>query len=153
MIPFQARDHVGALFVKGRTAKDWQEIDLSSGIVIRRVLEEADARGQPPLMVQFGSCEGGPVVAYTPKAETLVQFLRTMSKLGWEWSLKYEVTQGSVVTNFCWQERIGRETGRSLRVLSETDPSLVGGMRLRLGNLLVDGSLATRVARLRRQLV
>ncbi|MCH7497195.1 MAG: ATP synthase F1 subunit delta [Candidatus Marinimicrobia bacterium] len=51
------------------------------------------------------------------------------------------------------RERIGGETGRSLRVSSEIDPSLVGGIKLRLGNLLVDGSLARRLALLRRQLV
>ena len=50
-------------------------------------------------------------------------------------------------------ERIGGETVRSLRVSSEIDPSLVGGIKLRLGNLLVDGSLARRLALLRRQLV
>ena len=109
MVTFQAHDHVGALFFKGRTAKDWEEIHLSSGVVIRRVLEEADARGHPPLMVQLGQCTGGPRVAYTAKAEKLTQFLGTMSKLGWEWSLRHEVTQASVVTNFCWQERVGRD--------------------------------------------
>ena len=51
------------------------------------------------------------------------------------------------------QKKIGKELGRTLRISSETDPGLVGGIRLRLGNLLVDGSMAGRLALLRRQLI
>jgi len=109
IVPFLAKDHYGALFTKGRTAKNWEELTLSSGIVIKRIFEEADVRGDPPLLVDLGQCVGGPVVAYTPKAEPLSQFLSTMGNLGWEWSLKSQITQKNVVTDLCWQERIGRD--------------------------------------------
>ncbi len=49
--------------------------------------------------------------------------------------------------------RIEADLGRSLRVMGITDPGLLGGIKLRLGNTLVDGSLARRLELLRDQLV
>ena len=51
------------------------------------------------------------------------------------------------------KERIALEMGRPLRMVFKTDPSLLGGIKLRLGNILIDGSMARRLALLREQLV
>lgn len=49
--------------------------------------------------------------------------------------------------------RIEQSLGRSLQVKGVTDPSLIGGIKLRLGNILVDGSIARRLELLREELV
>ena len=40
-----------------------------------------------------------------------------------------------------------------VEVTSETDPGLLGGLRITIGDLQIDASVASRLARLRRQLV
>ena len=50
------------------------------------------------------------------------------------------------------EERISKETGRPTRVSSRVDASLLGGIRLRLGNILIDGSLSRRLALMKEQL-
>lgn len=50
-------------------------------------------------------------------------------------------------------DRIGADLGRSLRVMGVMDPALLGGIKLRLGNTLVDGTLARRLELLREELV
>ncbi len=43
--------------------------------------------------------------------------------------------------------------GRVVRASAVTDPALLGGLKLRLDNLLVDGSLQSRLARVRQELL
>jgi len=50
-------------------------------------------------------------------------------------------------------ERVGVDLDQSLRVTGIADPALLGGMKLRLGNTLIDGSLVRRLELLREQLV
>jgi len=50
-------------------------------------------------------------------------------------------------------DRVGADLGRSLRVMGITDPGLLGGVKLRLGNTLVDGTVARRLELLREELV
>ncbi len=49
--------------------------------------------------------------------------------------------------------RVEADLGRSLRVTGITDPALLGGIKLRLGNTLVDGTVARRLELLREELV
>ncbi|MFB0515591.1 MAG: ATP synthase F1 subunit delta, partial [Candidatus Neomarinimicrobiota bacterium] len=49
--------------------------------------------------------------------------------------------------------RVAADIGRSLRVLGVVDPGLLGGIKLLVGNTLVDGTLARRLELLREQLV
>lgn len=51
------------------------------------------------------------------------------------------------------EQRIGEAIGREAIVHARVDPSLIGGMKLRIGDKLIDGSIATRLASLRRQLI
>jgi len=48
-------------------------------------------------------------------------------------------------------ERIGRETGNRVQLTSVVDPDVVGGMVLRVGNLILDASIKSRLNQLRTQ--
>ncbi|AIG64295.1 ATP F0F1 synthase subunit delta [Corynebacterium atypicum] len=50
-------------------------------------------------------------------------------------------------------EKLGRIYGREMRVHTEIDPELLGGVTVKVGNELIDGSLRGRIARLRAELV
>jgi F-type H+-transporting ATPase subunit delta len=51
------------------------------------------------------------------------------------------------------KDRVGADLRQSLRVTGVVDPALLGGVKLRLGNTLVDGTVARRLELLREQLV
>ena len=48
--------------------------------------------------------------------------------------------------------RLSRSLGRDVRARSVVDPSIIGGVVVRVGDKLVDGSIRTRLKRLRREL-
>jgi len=50
-------------------------------------------------------------------------------------------------------ERIGEALGKDPVVHAYTDESMMGGIKLRIGDQLIDGSLATRLRRLRQELL
>ncbi|MGP6173432.1 F0F1 ATP synthase subunit delta [Corynebacterium sp. A21] len=50
-------------------------------------------------------------------------------------------------------EKLGRIYGRAMSIHSEVDPSLLGGMTIRVGDELIDGSTAGKLQRLRTNLV
>jgi len=50
------------------------------------------------------------------------------------------------------RERIATATGRQVQMESRVDPSIVGGLTVRIGDQLVDGSTKTRLRNLRSQL-
>jgi F-type H+-transporting ATPase subunit delta len=52
-----------------------------------------------------------------------------------------------------WQKRLSTATGRQVNVTTSVDPSLLGGIRARIGSTVYDGSLVTQLARLRSGLV
>jgi hypothetical protein len=110
-IRFTAQDHAGAIFAKGRTAKNWGELTIEASVFIQRVFEEAAGRAEPPLFVELGdSFAGGGIISYTPKAESLLQFLRKMADFSnYEWGLQHSVTPGRVITRLLWQHRLGRD--------------------------------------------
>ena len=47
---------------------------------------------------------------------------------------------------------LGRKTGKQLILATDTDPALVGGLVVRLGDLVIDGSIRTKLAQLRQHL-
>jgi hypothetical protein len=103
---FICTDWAGTLFERARTAKGWAAQELSSGELIRRVHEEADARGEPPLPCDLDT-EAGPAVPYTPKMETFLAFLRDMAaRTGWEWAMRYSVG-ATVGATLKWTGSIG----------------------------------------------
>jgi F-type H+-transporting ATPase subunit delta len=46
-------------------------------------------------------------------------------------------------------EELARMTGQTVQLQTEVDPGLIGGLAIRLGDRLLDASLATRLRRLR----
>lgn len=49
-------------------------------------------------------------------------------------------------------ERLARATGKAIRLSQTEDPSLLGGVVVRIGDLVMDGSVVTRLARLKENL-
>ncbi len=50
------------------------------------------------------------------------------------------------------ERALGQSTGKRVRAQANTDPALIGGLVVRVGDRLLDGSVRTRLRRLRRQL-
>ena len=48
-------------------------------------------------------------------------------------------------------ERVGRETGNRIQLTSVVDPDVVGGIVLRVGNVVLDASIKSRLNQLRKQ--
>jgi F-type H+-transporting ATPase subunit delta len=48
-------------------------------------------------------------------------------------------------------EEIGRQTGRRVQLTTTVDPEVLGGIVVRVGNSILDGSIRTRLERLRKQ--
>ena len=49
-------------------------------------------------------------------------------------------------------ERLEKELGRAVQVTGEADPALLGGIKLRFGNFLVDSSIVRRLELMRAEL-
>jgi ATP synthase F1 delta subunit len=47
--------------------------------------------------------------------------------------------------------RIGEQTGNEIELSSRVDPDILGGIVLRVGNFILDGSIRTRLEQLRRE--
>lgn len=59
-----------------------------------------------------------------------------------------EEEHASISSTFA--KKIGKQ---SLRIENIIDPSLIGGLRLQIGNRIYDSSVSTKLARLQRQLI
>jgi F-type H+-transporting ATPase subunit delta len=54
-----------------------------------------------------------------------------------------------IVTNL--GDRIGRQIDREIEITSAVDPSIIGGVVLRVGNVILDASIRNRLEQLRKQ--
>jgi F-type H+-transporting ATPase subunit delta len=50
-------------------------------------------------------------------------------------------------------DRIAEQTGQTVQLTTATDPEILGGLVVRVGNAILDASVRTRLDRLRNQLV
>lgn len=50
-------------------------------------------------------------------------------------------------------EEVSKQTDRKVELSSEVDPEILGGLVLRVGNMVLDTSIRTRLERLRREIV
>lgn len=48
-------------------------------------------------------------------------------------------------------ERIEEQTGRTVELSSQVDPDVLGGLMVRVGNMVLDGTVRNRLERLRKQ--
>ena len=51
------------------------------------------------------------------------------------------------------RQSISQAIGKTAILSARTDPSMIGGLRVRIGDKLIDGSLATRLAHMKRQII
>ena len=51
------------------------------------------------------------------------------------------------------EQRIGASLGKEPVIHSHTDPNMIGGLKLRIGDELIDGSVASRLRRMRQNLI
>lgn len=51
------------------------------------------------------------------------------------------------------ERRVGASLGKTVKATASVDPSLLGGVVIRVGDKLIDGSVRTRLKQLRRELV
>lgn len=61
----------------------------------------------------------------------------------------YELTDNEL---HAMTDKVYRAVGKTLKVEHKVDPALLGGVKLRLGNILVDGTIARRLELLREKL-
>ena len=50
------------------------------------------------------------------------------------------------------QQRLASATGRTVKVSTKVDPSIIGGVRARIGSTVYDGSIATQLEVFRQKL-
>lgn len=50
------------------------------------------------------------------------------------------------------QERLARTTGRTVKLSTKVDPSIIGGIRTQIGSTVYDGSIATQLESFRQKL-
>jgi len=76
------------------------------------------------------------------------------------WDIEMKVLPVEVTTAFPLDEgtvasigeRIGRETGNRIQLTSVVDPDVLGGIVLRVGNVVLDASIRRRLNQLRKQI-
>lgn len=62
----------------------------------------------------------------------------------------FELTEADLETV---KSKLAKITGKTIRLKSETDPTLIGGVMVRIGDKVIDGSVAARLARLKENLL
>ena len=113
---------------------------------IRRVVEGADER-----FVRFLE-----LLAERHRLPVIFRIRQTFDALWAEERRLLEVTVTSAVqldetTVRGIGRRVEEQTGRTVELTSVVDPDLLGGLVLRVGNLVVDASVRNRLERLRRE--
>ena len=106
-------EHMSAILEGARTANDWPEQRTSAGNHMRRIFAEADRRAQrsvaePRLIIDYPTSQGLDI-AYTPTAEPISSFIKTMTETGWEWRIDHGGASTGWKAIMRWQERIGHD--------------------------------------------
>ena len=117
----------------------------------RRVLAEVTRGGQPllantlQLMLERGRFAAVPDLQRAYDALAIVE----------EGVVEVEVTSAAELepeTEKKIAARIKEATGRRVELTRRIDPSIIGGLVLRIGDIIVDGSVKARIRQLRRKL-
>jgi ATP synthase F1 delta subunit len=113
---------------------------------LRRVLQDAD-----PTVVNFLE-----LLIEKHRMPVLFRIRRDFERL-WEEEnrvLPVEITSATELDEQTVRgigERIGRQTGRRVELTARVEPSILGGIVLRVGNQVLDASIRNRLESLRRQ--
>ena len=116
---------------------------------LQRALDDAKASDASALLIRqaVASPRGLKPVAL------LERFVELVAKRQDRWIAHVSVTRDLTFEQTArLQAGLNNLYGRDLKINVEIDPALVGGIRVRVGDEVVDATIATRVADLRRQL-
>ena len=117
----------------------------------RRVLAEVTRGGQPllanalQLMLERGRFAAVPELQQAYDALAIVE----------EGVVEVEVTSAAELASETEKKiaaRVQEATGRRVELTRRVDPSILGGLVLRIGDVIVDGSVKARIRQLRRKL-
>jgi F-type H+-transporting ATPase subunit delta len=150
----------------------WREdLGNAAGVVAEERIGRALANPAIPLETRLATAEAtfGPLVG--PKVLNLIRLMlrrgriQELPRLAAEFRRLDDERQGvaraSVTSTLplepdelqALKERLARSTDRRVELDLTVDPSLLGGLVVRLGDRLVDGSVRSRLERLRNRLV
>ena len=170
-----ARRYAEAAFevaVRDDAVDAWRnELDTAAAVVAEERIGRALANPAIPLETRIATAEAtfGKVVG--PKVLNLVRLMlrrgriQELPRLAAEFRRLDDDRQGiaraSVTSTLplepdevsALKERLASSTDRRVELDLKVDPSLLGGLVVRLGDLLVDGSVRSRLERLRNRLV
>jgi F-type H+-transporting ATPase subunit delta len=124
------------------------EVDPSEkAAVLEEIAADADELTQNFLRLVVGKGRSGELREMHAELEALVA--RAENRLTVELQTAYELSDEEARRIV---EAIERATGRTVEATRSVDPSLIGGIVLRIGSFRADGSVRGRLERLRREL-
>jgi len=115
-IPYTCQDWAGALYERAVTSKATSALPVQrAGGIVPLVFAESDARKEPPLLtVLNGSPAAGGTVSYTPRQESVLEFLRVMSEAGLEWRIQPYIVGNNVHVELQYSDTVGRDLSSSV---------------------------------------
>ena len=148
----------GELFAFGKTVSSDAELELALASKLGKV--EAKTALVDRLLVGKVSGQTLAIVRHLvqqPRGRRIGELLRHAAAIVADQSGTSiaTVTSASVLTPAQvdrLQKNLQERHGRALTINQVVDPALVGGVRVQIGDLVIDGSIATRLADLRLQL-
>ena len=170
-----ARRYAEAAFevaVRDDAVDAWRnELDTAAAVVAEERIGRALANPAIPLETRIATAEATFGKLVGPKVLNLVRLMlrrgriQELPRLAAEFRRLDDDRQGiaraSVTSTLplepdevsALKERLASSTDRRVELDLKVDPSLLGGLVVRLGDLLVDGSVRSRLERLRNRLV
>jgi F-type H+-transporting ATPase subunit delta len=170
-----ARRYAEAAFgvaVRDKTVDDWRkDLDTAAAIVTEERIGRALANPSIPLETRMGTAEATFGGLVGPKVRNLIGLMlrrgriEELPRLAAEFRRLDDERQGVTRANVtstlplvpdevrAITERLERSTDGRVELDLDVDPSLLGGLVVRLGDRLIDGSVRSRLERLRNQLV
>lgn len=170
-----ARRYAEAAFevaVRDDAVEAWRnELDTAAAVVAEERIGRALANPAIPLDTRIATAEATFGRLVGPKVQNLISLMlrrgriQELPRLAAEFRRlddeRQGVTRASVTSTLplepdevrALEERLASATDRRVALELKVDPSLLGGLVVRLGDRLVDGSVRSRLERLRNRLV
>jgi F-type H+-transporting ATPase subunit delta len=139
--------NLASLYTDSRELRQTLENPVFSGTQKRRIVEAVLPRvAQNPMIYNFAL-----LLVERRRIDTLPMISRayqelTDAQLGRVRAVVTSAKPLDLVTEGEIQRALERRTGKKVLMKSEVDPNLIGGVVARVGDLVLDGSLRTRLA-------